>query len=48
MIPSSYPSKDEIARLSAAMLLEIKAVNFNTREPFIPACPRPAISTAAN
>ncbi|MEM6408754.1 MAG: orotate phosphoribosyltransferase, partial [Pseudomonadota bacterium] len=25
MIPSSYPSKDELARLSAAMLLEIKA-----------------------
>lgn len=35
MIPSSYPSQNEIARLSAAMLLEIKAVNFNTDEPYI-------------
>ena len=34
MIPSSYPSKDEIARLSAGMLLEIGAVNFNTETPF--------------
>ncbi len=34
MIPSSYPSKDEIARLSAGMLLEIGAVNFNTDTPF--------------
>ena len=34
MIPSSYPSREEIARLSAAMLLEIKAVNFNTIEPY--------------
>ena len=35
MIPSSYPSPDEIARLSARMLLEIDAVHFNAREPFI-------------
>jgi len=34
MIPSSYPEKAEIARLSAAMLLEIGAVHFNAREPF--------------
>ncbi|MDQ2088367.1 orotate phosphoribosyltransferase [Marimonas arenosa] len=34
MIPSSYPSKEEIARLTARMLLEIKAVHFNAREPF--------------
>ena len=34
MIPSSYPAKDEIARLSASMLIEIGAVNFNTRAPF--------------
>ncbi|MEX0304011.1 MAG: orotate phosphoribosyltransferase, partial [Leisingera sp.] len=34
MIPSSYPSKEEIARLSARMLLEIGAVNFNTDEPY--------------
>ena len=34
MIPSSYPAPDEIARLTARMLLEIKAVDFNTRAPF--------------
>ncbi|NIZ09249.1 orotate phosphoribosyltransferase [Pseudooceanicola sp. HF7] len=35
MIPSSYPTKEEIARLSAAMLLDIQAVHFNAEEPFI-------------
>lgn len=34
MIPSTYPAKDEIARLTARMLLEIGAVNFNTEEPY--------------
>ena len=34
MIPSSFPDKAEIARLSAGMLLEIEAVHFNAREPF--------------
>ena len=34
MIPSSYPDASEIARLTASMLLEIKAVHFNTDEPF--------------
>ncbi len=34
MIPSSFPDKDEIARLSARMLLEIGAVHFNAAEPF--------------
>ncbi|MFW8637233.1 orotate phosphoribosyltransferase [Cribrihabitans pelagius] len=34
MIPTSYPSKEEIARLSARMLLEIGAVNFNTETPY--------------
>lgn len=34
MIPSSYPPADEIARLSAAMLLEIGAVDFNAKDPF--------------
>ncbi|AXX97508.1 orotate phosphoribosyltransferase [Profundibacter amoris] len=34
MIPSTYPSKEEIARLTAKMLLEIKAVHFNAVEPF--------------
>jgi len=35
MIPSGYPPKDEISRLSARMLLEIGAVHFNAHEPFI-------------
>ena len=34
MIPSSFPEKDEIARLTAHMLLEIEAVHFNARDPF--------------
>jgi orotate phosphoribosyltransferase len=34
MIPSSYPPASEIARLTARMLLEIKAVHFNAAEPF--------------
>ena len=35
MIPSTYPTQEEIARLSARMLLEIGAVDFNTAKPFI-------------
>jgi len=35
MIPSSYPSAQDMARLTARMLLEIKAVHFNADEPFI-------------
>lgn len=35
MIPSAFPAKDQIARLTAAMLLEIGAVDFNARQPFI-------------
>ncbi|MBT8416077.1 MAG: orotate phosphoribosyltransferase [Silicimonas sp.] len=34
MIPTGFPDKDEIARLSAGMLLEIGAVHFNATEPF--------------
>ncbi len=34
MIPSSFPEKDEIARLTAKMLLEIGAVHFNAETPF--------------
>jgi len=34
MIPSCYPDRAEIARLSARMLLEIRAVHFNAAEPF--------------
>jgi len=42
MIPSTYPSKEEIARLTARMLLEIKAVHFNAIEPFILASGQPS------
>ena len=34
MIPTSYPSPQEMARLTARMLLEIKAVHFNAAAPF--------------
>ncbi|MEO1239003.1 MAG: orotate phosphoribosyltransferase [Pseudomonadota bacterium] len=34
MIPSTYPEPSEIARLSAQMLLEIGAVDFNAQDPF--------------
>ncbi|MEM9499288.1 MAG: orotate phosphoribosyltransferase [Pseudomonadota bacterium] len=34
MIPASYPPHDEIARLSARMLLEVGAVHFNAADPF--------------
>jgi orotate phosphoribosyltransferase len=34
MIPTSFPTAEEIARLTARMLLEIKAVHFNAAEPF--------------
>jgi orotate phosphoribosyltransferase len=34
MIAASFPPKDEIARLSARMLLEVKAVHFNAETPF--------------
>ena len=34
MIPSSFPERDEIARLSANILLEVGAVHFNAEEPF--------------
>ncbi|MEP2920246.1 orotate phosphoribosyltransferase [Sulfitobacter sp.] len=34
MIPNSYPDAAEMARLTARMLLEIGAVNFNTDEPY--------------
>jgi orotate phosphoribosyltransferase len=34
MIPSSFPPADEMARLTARMLLEINAVHFNADQPF--------------
>ncbi len=34
MIPSAYPTPEEMARLTARMLLEIRAVHFNAIEPF--------------
>lgn len=42
MIPSSYPDAPEMARLTARMLLEIKAVHFNAETPFIFASGLPA------
>ncbi|WP_370231358.1 orotate phosphoribosyltransferase [Cognatishimia sp.] len=44
MIPTSFPDPKEIARLTARMLLEIKAVNFNTDEPYILASGLPSPS----
>nr|MBC8410276.1 orotate phosphoribosyltransferase [Paracoccaceae bacterium] len=34
MISTGFPSKKEIAELSAAMLLDVNAVHFNSQEPF--------------
>lgn len=34
MIPTSFPPADEMARLTARMLLEIKAVHLNAEQPF--------------
>ncbi len=34
MIPTSFPTKEEMARLTAGMLIEIGAIDFNAREPF--------------
>ena len=34
MIPTSFPTKDEMARLTAGMLLEVGAVHFNAATPF--------------
>ncbi len=34
MIPTSFPPKDDIARLTASMLLEVGAVHFNATKPF--------------
>jgi orotate phosphoribosyltransferase len=42
MIPTSYPPAEEIARLTARMLLEIGAVNFRPEDPFIFASGLPA------
>lgn len=35
MIPSAYPPAEEMARLTARMLLEVKAVHLNSADPFI-------------
>jgi len=34
MIPATFPAREDIARLAAQMLLEIKAVHFNADTPF--------------
>ncbi|SEP00967.1 orotate phosphoribosyltransferase [Salinihabitans flavidus] len=44
MIPTTHPAKEEIARLTARMLLEIGAVNFNTEEPYVLASGLPSPS----
>jgi orotate phosphoribosyltransferase len=35
MIPSSYPTDFEMARMTARMLLDIKAVHFNAETPYV-------------
>ena len=35
MIPGNFPTSKEIAQLTAKMLLEIKAVHFNSQKPFV-------------
>ncbi|WP_101068910.1 orotate phosphoribosyltransferase [Roseovarius salinarum] len=42
MIPTGHPPRDEIARLTARMLLEVDAVHFNAREPFTLASGKPS------
>lgn len=34
MIPTAFPAKEEMARLTAGMLIEIGAIDFNAAEPF--------------
>ncbi|SLN22678.1 Orotate phosphoribosyltransferase [Pseudoruegeria aquimaris] len=42
MIPTSFPAKEDIARMTAGMLLDINAVHFNAREPFTLASGKPS------
>ena len=42
MIPSGFPDRAEIARLTASALIEVGAVHFNTAEPFTHASGRKA------
>ena len=35
MISAGFPSQDEMAKLTAAMLMDIGAVNFNSKNPYI-------------
>jgi len=42
MIPSTFPSKEQIAQLTARMLLDIEAVHFNAETPFTLASGRPS------
>jgi len=44
MIPTTFPAKEEIARLTARMLLEIKAVNFRPEDPYILSSGKPSPS----
>jgi orotate phosphoribosyltransferase len=42
MITGNFPEREEIAKLTARMLLEINAINFNAVEPFILASGKPS------
>ncbi len=42
MIPTAFPPKEEMARLTARMLLEIQAVHFNADDPFTLASGKPS------
>jgi len=35
MIPSTYPAADDMARMTARMLLDIEAVHFNSETPYV-------------
>ena len=41
MITGNFPEREEIAQLTARMLLEINAINFNAIEPFTLASGKP-------
>ena len=42
MITGNFPEREEIAQLTARMLLEINAINFNAVEPFTLASGKPS------
>ena len=44
MIPTSFPDREEMARLTAGMLLEVGAVNFNAETPYTLSSGKPSPS----